>query len=234
MTLTEAPGSYVDLDSQSQRLVSLDVFRGLTIVGMIVVNTPGSAEYVYPSFAHAEWHGWTFADLIFPSFLFIVGVALTLTLAHRRRQGVRPRSILVRTLRRTFLLFVLGLFLTNFPSYDFATLRLPGILQRIAVCYGLATLVALTTTVRGQAMVTVGLLAFYWILLRFVPVPGFGVGGLRELHCTLFYVWQPRSADVTSSRRSGVKGLESNTTLRLSAVFLSASSAKAEIKIILA
>lgn len=178
--LTEAPDPSADAPPQSPRLVSLDVFRGLTIVGMIVVNTPGSTEYVYPSFTHAEWHGWTFADLIFPSFLFIVGVALTLTLAHRRRQGVRPRHILVHTLRRTVVLFVLGLFLSNFPSYDFATLRLPGVLQRIALCYGLATLIALKTNIRGQAVVTVGLLALYWILLTFVPVPGFGAGGVDK------------------------------------------------------
>jgi predicted acyltransferase len=147
---------------------------------MIVVNTPGSTEYVYPSFTHAEWHGWTFADLIFPSFLFIVGVALTLALAHRRRQGALSRHILMHTFRRAVVLFVLGLFLTNFPSYDFATLRFPGILQRIALCYGLATLIVLKTNVRGQAVVTVGLLAVYWILLRFVPVPGFGAGGMEK------------------------------------------------------
>jgi predicted acyltransferase len=157
----EDPSSHFHADVLSERLLSLDVFRGLTIVGMIIVNTPGSTEYVYPSFTHAEWHGWTLADLIFPSFLFIVGVALTFSLANRNTQGIPQRQILMRTLRRTAILLLLGLFLTNFPSCDFATLRFPGVLQRIALCYGFVTLIFLKTTVRGQAAITVGLLTLW-------------------------------------------------------------------------
>lgn len=164
----------------SGRLVSLDVFRGLTIAGMIVVNDPGSTEYVYSSLTHAAWHGWTPADLIFPGFLFIVGVAITLSLGERDLWGGTQRQIYLRTLRRTLSLFILGLLLTNFPFYDLATLRIPGVLQRIALCYCLAVLIFLNTKTRGQVVVTGALLVLYWLLMRLVPVPNYGAGVLER------------------------------------------------------
>src|SRR5215468_6616719 len=129
------------------RLISLDVFRGLTFAAMILVNNPGSWDAVYPPLEHAEWNGCTPTDLIFPFFLFIVGVSITLSLAHRRD------GVLAHIVRRSVILFALGyVVLGLFPYFHFATSRIPGVLQRISVCYLLASLVALWLPVRGQAI----------------------------------------------------------------------------------
>jgi predicted acyltransferase len=161
-----------------ERMVSLDVFRGLTIAGMILVNNPGSWSHVYPPLAHAEWHGWTPTDLIFPFFLFIVGVAITLSLEPRLERGDDRAEMLAKIIRRTLILFALGLFLSGFPYYKLSTIRIPGVLQRIALCYCFASLIFLRTKVVGQVVATALLLIAYWLLMTLVPVPGFGAGVL--------------------------------------------------------
>ena len=165
-------------DTGEKRLASLDVFRGATIAAMILVNNPGSWEFVYPPLRHASWHGWTPTDLIFPFFLFIVGIALSLSLSRRRERESGEGSVLSKVLRRSMILFALGLLLALFPRFDFAGLRIPGVLQRIAVCYLIGSLVFLKTRTRGRIVTTVGLLAAYWAVLRWVPVPGYGAGVL--------------------------------------------------------
>jgi predicted acyltransferase len=109
------------------RLVSLDVFRGLTMAGMVIVNNPGDWGQVYWPLLHADWHGWTPTDLIFPFFLFTVGVSITLS----RRSGAGWGSIL----RRAAIIFALGLLLAGYPRFDLTRWRIPGVLQRIALCY---------------------------------------------------------------------------------------------------
>jgi predicted acyltransferase len=158
------------------RLVSLDVFRGATIAAMILVNNPGNWGAIYPPLRHAEWNGWTFTDLVFPFFLWIVGVAATLSFAKRAEHGDSRRRLLLHTLRRAAIIFALGLILNGFPSLSLATWRIPGVLQRIAVCYLIAGTIYLFTTWRGQAIWTLGLLAAYWMLMTLVPVPGGGGG----------------------------------------------------------
>lgn len=161
----------------SGRLVSLDAFRGFTIAAMILVNNPGSWDYVYPPLDHAPWHGWTPTDLIFPFFLFIVGVSMTFSFARRLQQGDKRR--LVRSvLRRSVIILLLGLFLSAFPRFDLANLRYVGVLQRIAVVYLAASLIVLNLSRRAQAWVTVGLLLGYWAAMKLVPVPGVGAGVL--------------------------------------------------------
>src|SRR5437762_12118412 len=121
--------------SANERLLSLDAFRGLTIAGMILVNNAGDWSHVFPPLQHAPWNGWTLADLIFPFFLFIIGVAVTLAFADGdRRPGHRLR-LCGKIARRTVLIFALGVFLNGFPLFDWSTLRIPGVLQRVAVCY---------------------------------------------------------------------------------------------------
>ena len=144
------------------RLVSLDAFRGATIAAMILVNNPGSWSAVYWPLDHARWHGWTPTDLIFPFFLFVVGMALNFS----------RRSTLREALRRAAILFGLGLFMAAYPFFDLTTVRIPGVLQRIAVCYLAAWLVRRATGVTGQAVVAAALLAGYWWLMTRVPVPG--------------------------------------------------------------
>lgn len=162
------------------RLVSLDAFRGLTIAAMLLVNDPGSWSYVYGPLRHAEWHGWTPTDLIFPFFLFIVGVAMTFSFGKRRREGKDRRALLGKAARRALVLFALGLLIHAFPWYDvdLATLRIPGVLQRIAVAYLAASAIVLFTGLRGQIVATAALLLGYWALLTLVPVPGGAAGDL--------------------------------------------------------
>ncbi len=160
------------------RSLSLDAFRGITIAGMILVNNPGSWSYVYPPLRHAEWHGWTPTDLIFPFFLFIVGVAIEFAVVGRLERGESQASLVKKIVRRSLILILLGLLLAGFPRFDFTTMRFPGVLQRIGVVYLLASLIVLKLKTRGQVITTVGLLLGYWLVMTVVPVPGYGVGDL--------------------------------------------------------
>jgi predicted acyltransferase len=174
---------------------SLDVFRGATIAAMILVNDPGSWSHIYPPLEHAEWNGWTPTDLIFPFFLFIVGVSMTLSFASRIGRGITRGALVIHIVRRSALIFALGLFLNGFPGFDVNTIRIMGVLQRIALCYLLAGLLYLATfqsepaadrparvraNLRVTAAVAIALLIGYWALLTFVPVPGYGAGRLGK------------------------------------------------------
>ena len=161
------------------RMISLDVFRGLTIAGMILVNNPGTWEAIYSPFEHAPWHGLTPTDLVFPFFLFIVGVSITLALARRADSGGSKRDLYLKIVRRTLIIFALGLVLGGFPNYDFSTMRIPGVLQRIAICYFFSAIIFLNTKWRTQALIAAALLLFYCIIMTQVPVPGFGAGNLE-------------------------------------------------------
>lgn len=153
------------------RLESLDVFRGATIAGMMLVNNPGRWDAVYPPLLHAQWNGWTFTDTVFPSFLWIVGVAMTLSFAKRMEAGGDRRALLLHTLRRGALIFLVGLFLSGFPYFPLDRIRIPGVLQRIAVCYVIAGAIFLYTRIRGQAMFAAGFLVLYGLLMNYAPFP---------------------------------------------------------------
>ena len=159
-----------------KRLISLDVFRGLTIAAMILVNNPGSWGHVYSPLRHAEWHGWTFADTVFPFFLFVVGVAIAFSFGNRLEAEVSRRSLYIKIIRRTLILFALGIFLNGFPFYDLSTLRIPGVLQRIAVCYCITAVIFLNSSWKGQLAWATGLLLFYWAIMEWITVPGTGAG----------------------------------------------------------
>jgi predicted acyltransferase len=151
----------------SSRLVSLDIFRGLTVAFMIIVNTPGSWDYVYALLRHAEWNGCTPTDLVFPFFLFIVGVSSWYSL---KKYGHEINSgSLLRILRRTVTIFTIGLLLAIFPYFgrDYSTLRIMGVLQRIAIAYGLASLLCLTISRDYLWIVVAIILLLYWVLLAF-------------------------------------------------------------------
>lgn len=162
----------------TERLISLDVFRGATIAGMILVNNPGNWGEIYDPLEHAAWHGWTPTDLVFPFFLFIVGVAIALALGRRVEAGAKRQEIYGKIIKRTLIIFALGLFLTGFPFDSLATIRIPGVLQRIAVCYFFASIIFLNTTWRTQAILSAALLLAYWVIMTVIPVPGFGAGDL--------------------------------------------------------
>lgn len=158
------------------RIQSLDFFRGLTIAAMILVNNPGDWGNVYAPLLHAKWHGWTMTDLIFPFFLFIVGVSITIAMSAKKERRDPKKDIYKRVLRRTIILFGLGLFLSGFPFFDLSTLRIFGVLQRIAICYLAGTVLFLNVSFKSLLYWTIGFLLMYWGLMEFVPVPGLGAG----------------------------------------------------------
>ena len=164
--------------SEPGRLLSLDAFRGITVAAMVLVNNPGTWRAVYPPLRHAEWHGWTPTDLVFPFFLFIVGIAIPLALGRRVAAGQSRSAVVAKILRRCAIIFALGLLLHAIPSFDLTTIRIPGVLQRIALCYLVAALLFLSTGWRAQVAIMAMLLVGYWAALTLVPVPGFGVGRL--------------------------------------------------------
>ncbi len=198
------------------RLVSLDIFRGMTIAGMILVNDPGSWANLYWPLEHAAWNGWTPTDLIFPFFLFIVGVAMVFSFATRTAHGSKRGALAWHVLRRSAIIFALGLFLNGFPYFHVSRMRIPGVLQRIAVCYlfaGLIVLLSGLATGRGErsgrsgrnsvlavSVVIVAMLVGYWALMTFVPVPGYGAGRLDpdgnlaaylDRRLMLGHLWRP-------------------------------------------
>jgi predicted acyltransferase len=178
--LERQPHSIPDskLAAPKGRLTSLDAFRGFTIALMILVNSPGDTGTVYSPLSHANWNGWTFADAVFPSFLFIVGVSLVFSFA-KQEGGISNLVFIVRILRRTIILFALGLFINIFSEFDLSNVRIPGVLQRIALCYFFASLIVLKAGLRGRILWLVGLLASYWLMMRLIPVPGIGAGVLE-------------------------------------------------------
>jgi predicted acyltransferase len=162
---------------------------------MILVNDPGSWNSIYAPLVHADWNGWTPTDLVFPFFLFIVGISMTLSLASRSKRGAGRRSLVLHVVRRSAVIFAIGLFLNGFPYFDLHSIRIMGVLQRIALCYLAAGLLYLGTrdarfasegapqpraNAAALSGVAVALLIGYWALMTFVPVPGYGAGHLGK------------------------------------------------------
>ncbi|HAH31055.1 MAG TPA: DUF5009 domain-containing protein [Elusimicrobia bacterium] len=163
---------------KKNRLLSLDAFRGLTIAAMIIVNTPGNQE-AYTQLDHAQWDGCTMTDLVFPFFLFIVGVSLVFSLS-KRRELDGGRGLAPQILRRTLIIYALGMVLNAIPNYHPSTIRILGVLQRIALCYCAASFLFIKTRVRTQAILTAAALLGYWLIMTQIPVPGYGAGVLTK------------------------------------------------------
>lgn len=158
--------------TSAERLASLDAFRGLAIASMVLVNNPGSWKHIHPPLAHAAWNGCTFTDLVFPFFLFAAGLAMTISLGKRAREG-RDRPALLRTLaRRAGTIFLIGVALNLIPAFQFSTVRIPGVLQRIALTIVLAAPVVLWGRWRAALAAIAGLFALYLALMLLVPIPG--------------------------------------------------------------
>jgi predicted acyltransferase len=229
-------------ESAQNRLISLDVFRGMTIAGMVLVNNPGTWSAIYGPLKHAEWHGITPTDYIFPFFLFIVGVAIPIALGKRIEAGI-TRDVYFKIITRSFLIFALGILMSAIPFFNFAetqipyllkilivlsysaalflylwdkpvaalvvaavtaavvsgfwlagyvivpydvsTMRIPGVLQRIAVCYLIVSLLYLHTNWKQQTVIGIALLLVYWLLMTVVPVPGCDVTTIDDKACNL-------------------------------------------------
>src|ERR1700742_5197581 len=167
---TPAPATMVN---PMRRLVSLDVARGITIALMILVNNGGSGKYSYSQLEHSAFNGWTLTDLVFPSFLFIAGISIVFSNYSRLARGESKTALRLHVLRRSVILFLLGLVVNGFPLFHLQTLRIYGVLQRIAVCFLFASLLYLWNNkpwvpITGVVVALVG----YWILMRWVPIPG--------------------------------------------------------------
>ena len=184
-----------------ERLLSLDVFRGLTVAGMLLVNDPGSWSSIYAPLEHAPWNGWTPTDLIFPFFLFIAGITTYLSLSSRRARGDDERAIRAQIIRRGALIFLFGFLVNGFPYFTWGDVagiadptllqrigdRLPhwrflGVLQRIGIAYMVAALLTQRTTLRQQIVIIATLLLGYWVVMTVLPVPGEGTIGALLLN----------------------------------------------------
>jgi predicted acyltransferase len=179
-----------------ERLLSLDVFRGMTVAGMLLVNDPGTWASIYPPLEHAAWNGWTPTDLIFPFFLFIAGITTHLSLGARRARGDDEHAIRAQIIRRGLLIILFGLLINGFPYFTWGTVagvadptlwqrivdrllhwRIPGVLQRIGAAYMIAALLTLRTSLKQQVGILAALLIGYWIVMTALPVPGEGTIG---------------------------------------------------------
>ncbi|MBL7850368.1 MAG: DUF1624 domain-containing protein [Cyclobacteriaceae bacterium] len=171
---------------ERQRLPSLDFFRGATVMAMITVNNPGTWEYVYAPLRHAAWHGCTPTDMIFPFFLFIVGVSVHFAYREKKSEGLSRKNF-AKIARRSVIIFLLGILLAWFTLpiermvdlERLSTLRIPGVLQRISVVFFAIAILNLTTSWVTQLRLGAGLLLAYYLLMTWVPVPGFGPPNLE-------------------------------------------------------
>ena len=165
----------------SSRLTSLDIFRGITIAGMILVNKISLEGEAYSFLLHAEWNGCTFTDLIFPFFLFIMGVAMAFSLRKYLEKTNLNKDIYIKIIRRSLILFLLGLFLNGFWDYDFSKIRILGVLQRISLTYLFASIAILKLDKKGLWILIGNLLIGYWLTMMYIPIPEFGMGNLTRI-----------------------------------------------------
>src|SRR4051812_8135905 len=161
------------------RLTSLDAFRGFTIAAMVLVNNPGDWSHLYSQLEHAKWNGWTFTDCIFPFFLFIGGVSMALSLGRLAAAGADKPRLLAKLAKRALLIFLIGFILNFMPYFNIDKVRIPGVLQRIALCTLLAAPIVVYCGWRAQLAISAALLALYSMLMLWVPVPGIGAGVLE-------------------------------------------------------
>ena len=212
------------------RLLSLDFFRGVTVAAMILVNNPGDWGHIYAPLEHAPWNGWTPTDLIFPFFLFIVGVSITFALGRANKQDT---TLARKIIKRSITLFLLGFFLNFFPKFDITTVRILGVLQRIALVYVACSFIFLKMTLRQQLYLLWSILVGYWLLMTVVPVPDVGYANLEpttnlaawldQLILTPAHVYKPAKVwdpegllSTLPAVATGILGLLTGTWLRTS------------------
>ena len=160
--------------TEVKRLISLDAFRGFTIAAMIMVNNPGSWRHVYEPLLHVKWHGITPTDLIFPFFIFIVGVSIALAYSKRLKAGMPRGPMYRKIIIRSLKIFLVGILLWLFPKFDLENIRYAGVLQRIAIVFFASAFLFLNTRWKTQAVIAAILLIGYWLAMVLIPTPGYG------------------------------------------------------------
>ena len=168
------------MEKSNTRLLSLDILRGLTIVLMIIVNDPGSWSHVYAPLLHANWNGLTPTDYVFPTFIFIVGVSIVLSLSKQSEKGLSRKQLVQKILFRSLKIYLVGLFLWLWPSFDFGRIRWVGVLPRIALVFMVCALLFLYTKKKTQLIIAIVILVVYWLVMMYLPVPGIGIPDLSE------------------------------------------------------
>lgn len=168
------------MEKSNPRLLSLDILRGLTIILMIIVNDPGSWNHVYAPFLHADWNGLTPTDYVFPTFIFIVGVSIVLSLTKQREKGLSRKELVKKVLWRSLKIYLVGLFLWLWPSFDFSRIRWVGVLPRIAFVFMVCALLFLYTKRKVQFIIASVILVLYWLVMKYLPIPGIGIPDLSE------------------------------------------------------
>lgn len=169
-----------------QRLLSLDFLRGLTVAAMILVNNPGSWGHIYAPLEHAEWNGCTPTDLVFPFFLWIVGVSIAFAMSNSKADPSTHKRTIIKAVKRGLILYFLGFFLAIFgklindPTHALQTVRLLGVLQRIGIVFIISSIIFLKASQKTIFKTLIVILAVYWALMTFVPVPGIGYPNMEK------------------------------------------------------
>ena len=168
------------LENPMGRLISLDAMRGFTIAGMILVNYPASWEHIYPPLEHAEWDGLTPTDLVFPFFLFIVGVSITLSFTKLLEKKTLKSALYKKIIIRAIKIFAVGIILSLIPNLEFGNIRFAGVLQRISIVFLACSFIFLNTSPKFQARLGIFILIVYWLSLTLIPTPGIGEVSLAK------------------------------------------------------
>ena len=184
----------------SERIVSIDALRGFDMFWIIGGGTALSSlvhvwenpitETIHKQLEHVEWQGFRFEDLIFPLFLFIMGVVLPFSISRRRERDQSLPVLYLHILKRSFVLILLGLIFNNLLNFEFSQMRWPGVLQRIGLCYLFAAIIVLNTKWRAQAIFIAAVLILYWLAATLIPVPDFGAGVMTAEKCLSSYIDQ--------------------------------------------
>ncbi len=194
----------------SNRIISIDVFRGLTIAAMILVNYPGSYENTYAFLLHSHWNGIAPADFIFPFFIFIVGVSISLSFTKQMNAGKPRKEMVQKILIRALKIYIIGFFIHYLPNFDFSFFDFFGVLQRIAIVYSACALLFIFTGWKSQIYILGGILVGYWITISFIPTNDFAAGTLEPGRN--FAAWFDRlffSADMLGKNGWNSEGLYS-------------------------
>ncbi len=191
---------------EKTRLVSLDFFRGLTVAGMILVNNPGDWGHIYAPLEHSVWNGCTPTDLVFPFFLFIVGVSIVYAMAGKKTDPAAHSRLIAKAFRRSLTIFGLALLLNLIPKFDFAHLRILGVLSRIAIVFFICTVIFVKTERKTQVGIFWAVLAAYYFIMNFFPVPGAGPANLEP--ATNLAAWVDRAILGANHMWSGSKDFD--------------------------